>query len=207
MKKVAVIDYSMGNLDSLCRAIEKCGKEAVRITCHKESLREVSHIILPGVGSYKQAIENLEHFGLKDLILEAVNRFHLPLLGVCLGMQLLSEVGYEHGYSNGLGLIPGEVIPFNNTHNSLRTLHIGWNEVKQIRKHDFFYDIPDGEDFYFVHKYFFKAEDAYILATTEYGNTFPSVVYKDNIYGVQFHPEKSQKEGLKMIKNFLNIVG
>lgn len=205
MSKIAIIDYGMGNLDSVVRAVEICGEEPF-ITRHGDDLELATHLIIPGVGSYDKGMENLTKFGLVDPIKEQAIDKKIPLLGICLGMQLLSDKGYEGKECFGLGLINGVVKLLDSEKGKWRIPHIGWNEVIFTQATKLLNDIPPGKDFYFVHSYHFicsKKEN--IMAYTPYGGNFTSVVGKDNIFGVQFHPEKSQKYGLQLIKNFLTI--
>lgn len=205
MNKVLIIDYGMGNIDSMCRAIEDCGGDVI-VSNKKDDFELATHIILPGVGSFSIAMENLSKYGLIEVIKEQALIKKIPFLGVCLGMQLLATKGYEGGETNGLGLIEGEVVIFNSKSNEYRIPHIGWNEVHFTRDNILFTDIPDGKDFYFVHSYHFKCKNKNdILAYTPYCENFVSVVNKENIFGTQFHPEKSQRVGFELLKNFLSI--
>lgn len=205
MVTVAVVDYGMGNMDSLCRAVEKCGHDWTRVSTPDFDLSLVSHLIIPGVGSYYQAMKNIRESGLESLILKASAEHQLPILGICLGMQILSNEGFEHEHSTGLGLIPGKVVAFSHQKPGARSLHVGWNEVDFQYEDPLFQGIESGSDFYFVHQYHYETEVEYVAATTNYGLKFPSIVRCKNIYGVQFHPEKSQSKGIQLIANFLNI--
>ncbi len=205
MSKVAIIDYGMGNLDSVVRAVEICGGEPFVAKNGKE-LEQATHIIIPGVGSYDKGMENLTKFGLADPLREQALAERIPLLGICLGMQLLSDQGYEGKETKGLGIISGVVKLLKAGKESERIPHMGWNEVRLAQKSRLFNDIPTGKDFYFVHSYHFIClNKEHAIAYTPYCNNFTSAVAKDNIFGVQFHPEKSQKYGLQIIKNFLAI--
>lgn len=203
--KVIVIDYGMGNLGSVRRAFEECGAD-VLITDSPEDLKLSTHIVLPGVGAFPDGMQNLSERGWIPAIEEAVHQDGIPFLGICLGMQLLTGIGYEGGVTRGLNLVPGEVVLFEQTSAKERIPHVGWNEVASVSPNDLFEKIPNGSDFYFVHSYYMKPEDSSsILATTPYCGQFASVVQRGNVYGVQFHPEKSQRTGFQLIKNFLNL--
>jgi len=203
MIKVAIVNYEMGNVDSVARAVEESGGTAI-ITDKKEDFETATNIILPGVGSFHQGMQNIRKKGLDEILGRQVMENKIPFLGICLGMQLLATKGFEGEETSGLGWIEGQAIKFLPTEKKERIPHIGWNGVNPRRTSVLFQDIPSGKDFYFVHSYHFavvKQED--ILATTDFCGKFVSVVQKDNIFGVQFHPEKSLDFGLKLIKNFL----
>lgn len=205
MKKTAIIDYGMGNLDSVFRAVE-LNEGSPFIAQKPGDLENATHIIIPGVGAYSAGIKNLSESGLISSIKNKAEKEKIPILGICLGMQLLSEVGYEGGKTEGLGLINGEVKLLKSQNKNERIPHVGWNEIVYNQDAALFDDIPSGKDFYFVHSYHFVCQDrGNILSTTPYCDSFVSAVIKENIFGVQFHPEKSQKYGLKLIKNFLNF--
>lgn len=204
MKRIAVIDYGMGNLDSVLRAVEETGAEAF-IAKNPEELAEASNIILPGVGCFADGMNNCHKRGLDAAIRREVLERNTPLLGICLGMQLLADTGYERDRTAGLGLIRGEVRRFD-PKNQERIPHIGWNEVHYLKESSLFDGIPSGKDFYFVHSYHFCCADPQdVAARTSYCENFVSVVIHDNIYGVQFHPEKSLDVGLKLIANFIKL--
>lgn len=201
---VAIIDYDAGNMDSVKRAVEECGGEAL-ITKNPQDLNECSHIILPGVGVFKEGIKRLRNIGMEEALREQVLQNKIPFLGICLGMQLLASRGTEGGDIEGLGFIQGEVIKLVSK-KSERIPHIGWNNVVFKEKIKIFKGIDSEKDFYFVHSYHFipsNKED--IVAVTPYCGEFVSAVAKDNIFGVQFHPEKSQVVGFQLLKNFLSI--
>lgn len=204
---VLIIDYGMCNLGSVKRAFEECGATAF-ISENPREAEQASHIVLPGVGAFGDAMKNLVSAGWDNALKKNVIEQNVPILGICLGMQLLAEKGYEGGEHQGLGLISGEVkkiyseIPSAN----FRVPHIGWNEINKQQEHPLLQKLPASTDFYFVHSYFFKtAYKADILSTTKYGIDFPSIVCKKNIMGVQFHPEKSSRAGFQIIRNFLTI--
>ncbi|KAB2953113.1 imidazole glycerol phosphate synthase subunit HisH [Heliorestis acidaminivorans] len=193
----------MGNLKSVKRALEECGANAI-VSSDTNEIKNVSAIILPGVGAFADGMRNLTNLGWTEALLEVKSK-GMPLLGICLGMQLLSEKGEESGITKGLGLIPGKTEKLKPRHYE-RIPHVGWNEIVIKKKNAIFDDIPNNADYYFVHSFCLqpKNEDD-ILATTPYCGQFTSMVCNNNIYGVQFHPEKSQKYGFQLLKNFLRL--
>ena len=196
---VAVIDYNTGNVDSVIKAIKFFGKSVI-LTNNKTEIQNSKRIILPGQGSFHFGIQELKKLDLINLLKEKVLIEKIPILGICLGMQLFAEVGYEKQESLGLGFINGSVkkIP-----TSLKLPHIGWNEVNFLKKDTLFNDLENNKDFYFVHSYYYECSDIKDkLATTNYNFDFTSIVRKNNVVGFQFHPEKSLKNGLKLINNF-----
>jgi len=203
--KVLIIDYGMGNLGSISRAVEECGGEYL-ISDNPKKLEEADKIILPGVGSFRDGIENLNLGGWVTPLKSYACDKKIPLLGICLGMQLLADKGSEGGETVGLGLINGQVQKLEPKSSSEKIPHIGWNNVDKAKEDKIFESIPDRSDFYFVHSYHFVPKDKKdILAVTPYCGKFVSVVGNDNIYGTQFHPEKSSNAGFQLLKNFLNL--
>jgi glutamine amidotransferase len=205
MSLVAIVDYGMCNLDSIARAVEECGGTSV-VTDREEDLAKAERIILPGVGAFPDAMRNIRARQL-DRILEAqVIGQQIPLLGICLGMQLLAAKGWEGGASPGLGWLDAEVPRLEPQGDDRRVPHIGWNEVTPARPHPIFAGIPAGTDFYFVHSFHVRCVSvADVIATTPYCGGFASAIARDNIVGVQFHPEKSQRVGFKLLSNFLSM--
>lgn len=198
---VAIIDYGMGNVVSVQKALNKIGIDSI-ITADKAEINKCSHIILPGVGSFNRAMENLHAKNLVTILREEVKRNKKPFLGICLGMQLLADHGYEDGETEGLGFIEGSVkeIPSYD----LPIPHIGWNEVT-IKSNKYFENVQD-HNFYFVHSYYLDAKnESDIAATVTYGCELTAAVQKDNIFGTQFHPEKSQEEGITVLKSFFKV--
>lgn len=203
MSVVAVIDYGMGNLDSVRRALEVAGAKVI-VTSDPADLDDVDRIVLPGVGAFGVAMDNLRTRGLDTALTDQVQGQRVPFLGICLGMQLMATTGTEHGDQVGLGWIPGSVTRLIPTATDPRVPHVGWNEVHPTTEHALFAGVDADRDFYFVHSYAFACEDpAHSLATTPYADGFTSVVGLGNALGVQFHPEKSQQVGQVLLKNFL----
>jgi glutamine amidotransferase len=205
--RVAVIDSGLCNLDSVGRAIEVCGGEAVVID-NGADLGYVDRIVFPGVGAFAQAMRSLRDRGLDDAMTEQVLDHGIPFLGICLGMQLLATEGQEGGRTKGLGWIDGEVVRLvpGADQEQVRIPHMGWNEVDHNGSSPLFDGIPPGTDFYFVHSYHLVCDrPEQEAARTPYCGGFTSVVQRDLTFGVQFHPEKSQKHGLQLLRNFLAI--
>ncbi len=193
--KTVIIDYGMGNLKSVRRAFEECGAN-VLISDSPDSLEGADRIILPGVGAFGDGISNLSKGNWIDAIKKAVLIKEKPILGICLGMQLFSTMGYENGENPGLDLIQGNVVKFQRIYPSIRIPHVGWNELHKKGDSVLLKDISEKADFYFVHSYHFEVSDRNnVIATTPYAGEFVSAVQKGNIFGVQFHPEKSHKMG------------
>jgi glutamine amidotransferase len=200
---IAIIDYGMGNLRSVQAGLEFVGQEAF-VTDDPQKIADAPAVILPGVGAFGDAITKLERTGLGDAFCRAVQSGK-PCLGICLGLQLLFSKSDEGGSYDGLGIIHGRVTRFSN---QLKVPHMGWNQI-EIKKPDvpIFRDIPDNSYVYFVHSYYVDPEDeSFIATTTNYGIDFTSMIAKDNLFATQFHPEKSQKIGLQMLRNFGSIV-
>jgi glutamine amidotransferase len=201
--KVALIDYGMGNLGSVRRAIGELGAEPL-LADAPAKLGAADRIILPGVGAFSDGMRLLEAGGWTRAI-RAQADAGKPVLGICLGMQLLAARGLEGGDNEGLGLIPGEVQPLASLGCELRIPHVGWNSVAvRDRSAGMMLGIPDGTDFYFVHSYAFQPRDAAdVVATTEYGIPIAAVVARGKVMGTQFHPEKSSRAGFRLLRNFL----
>lgn len=199
---VAIIDYGVGNLRSAQKAIEHGGHNAV-ITSDPAEVRAAPRVILPGVGAFGAAIRRLRETGLDDVVVEAA-RAGKPVLGICLGMQLLLSRSEEMGEWEGLGLVPGLVARFPET--DLKVPQMGWNTVEPRGDSPLLRDIEDGMMFYFVHSFVCRPADAGVVAgTTEYGDPFCSVIHAGNVHAAQFHPEKSGRAGLQFLKNFAEL--
>lgn len=197
---IAIVDYGMGNLRSVSKAFEAVGHEAV-VTRDRATIKNASHVVLPGVGAFGDCMANLERFDLVEPIRSTIQSGK-PFLGICLGLQLLFTESEEFGLHKGLGIIPGKVRKFV-LDPALKVPHMGWNQVNIQRACPLFDDIADGSNWYFVHSYFVDPADRTVAATTTtYGIPFVSSIWKENIVACQFHPEKSQSVGLRLIKNF-----
>lgn len=202
---VGIVDYGMGNLKSLANALEYLGV-AHRICARPEELEDLNHVIIPGVGAYAKAMAHLTETGFIPR-LKAYVAAGRPLLGICLGMQLLSTTGAEPSLCAGLDFVAGEVVPLPESA-SEPTPHVGWNSVEYRLEHPILINIKRSVDFYFVHSYHFKPQhEADIFARTDYAGAFCSIVGHANVIGVQFHPEKSQEQGLRLLENFANWDG
>lgn len=216
--KIVVIDYGSGNLRSAAKALERAAGElgasfgaspTVLVTGDASALKEADHIVLPGVGAFGDCMAGLRALpGMSDALEEAVLRRGRPFLGICVGMQLMATRGIEHGAFDGLGWLDGEVSPLTPSDDSLKIPHMGWNELVLAQggaRHPVLDGIEGGQHAYFVHSYSFRpAQDGQdILATVDYGGPVAAVVGRDNMIGTQFHPEKSQETGLRLLGNFL----
>ncbi len=200
-----IIDYGIGNLRSIEKAFETVGATVHR-TDDPAAIVEAERLVLPGVGAFRACIDEIRRRDLEGPIHDAIGR-GVPFLGVCVGMQLLFETGYEKGEHEGLGVLPGHVAHFRETDagmpDELTVPHMGWNAIEPTRDHPLLDELGATPYVYFVHSYHPVADDADdVLTTTSYGHTFPSVVQRDNVFGVQFHPEKSQAAGLGLLDNF-----
>jgi glutamine amidotransferase len=203
--RLGIIDVGIGNIGSLQGALYYQGWDSERVTSSQD-VRGFSHLILPGVGTFYEGMRRLRDFYMVEVIKDHANQGK-PLMGICLGMQLLSDYGSEGGGRSGLGLIPGRVDRFD-LPKTYRLPHVGWNSVDFKNNHPIVASVKVGVDFYFVHSYRFVTEDSvYTIASTNYGEDFSSIVANRNVIGFQFHPEKSQKNGLKILDNFCNWDG
>ena len=201
MTQIAIIDYGLGNLRSVIRGLEKAGARAV-ITCSAEEIAAADGLVLPGVGAFHEGMEQLG--SLKSTVINATH--DAPLLGICLGMQMLMETSEEHGSHEGLGLIPGSVKRFPKVA-GFKVPHMGWNSLRRDKPDNpLLAGMGDEEYVYFVHSYYADTLPEYTLTTTEYIRPFASAVCHGNTYGVQFHPEKSGATGLLMLRNFIGMV-
>lgn len=195
---IAIVDYGMGNLRSVQKGFEKVGFEAI-VTSDPKVIRDAFAVVLPGVGAFGAAMERLKRSGLLEEIVCGIEAGK-PYLGICLGLQLLFTESEEGGRYKGMDLIKGKVVRFKG---DLKVPHMGWNRIRIVKPNPLLEGIPDGSYFYFVHSYYVLPDDfSVVAATTEYGLEFASMVWLDNLFATQFHPEKSQKLGLKMLENF-----
>lgn len=202
--KIAIVNYGMGNLSSVHRAFEDLGVDPL-IANHPSALYDANRIVLPGVGAFTEGMAHLHQGGWVEALRELVGEHGKPMLGICLGMQMLADEGYEGGVTSGLGLIPGQVRRLDELGCTLRIPHVGWNEVNLIGESLFFKDVPSGTDFYFVHSYAFVPEQReHLLACASYDVELTAVVRRKHVFGCQFHPEKSSKAGRLLLRNFLN---
>ena len=209
---VAIIDYGSGNLRSAAKAFERMVRETGRqdqilVTSDADAVRAASHIVLPGVGAFADCRRGLYAVdGMVEALQESVIDQGRPFLGICVGMQLMASVGREHGDHQGLGWIKGEIVPLEPDDATLKVPHMGWNDLQvEGADHPVLAGIANGDHAYFVHSYHLQAENqAEILATVDYGGPVTAMVGRDNLVGTQFHPEKSQQVGLRLIANFLN---
>lgn len=199
---IAIVDYGMGNLRSVSKAFESVGHRAV-VTRDAGVVRNAARVVLPGVGAFGDCMANLKRFNLIEPIRSAI-QYGKPFLGICLGLQLLFTESEEFGIHEGLAIIPGRVRRFT-AGPALKVPHMGWNQVhvRVQRNCPLFHDIPNGSEWYFVHSYFVDPSDPMVTAgTTNYGDPFVSTIWKENVLACQFHPEKSQSVGLRLLKNF-----
>ena len=197
---IAIVDYQMGNLRSVQKALERVGYEA-QVTGDPTVIAQASKIVLPGVGAYADAIAELKRRALVEPIREAINGGR-PFLGICLGLQLLFERSYEDGEHEGMGILPGSVRRFEVPH-EYKVPHMGWNQVHYRRQPPIFEGIEDQTHFYFVHSYYVVPEDESMIAgEAQYPDPFCAMIWRENLFATQFHPEKSQDAGLQVLRNF-----
>ena len=203
--KVAIINLNISNVGSISRALRKINYNSI-VTNNIKDLENSSHIIFPGVGSFDKGVEKLKKFKLFEELYKLLIIKKKPFLGICLGMQLLGSIGVENNKEEkGLDIIKGKIIRLEKKNEKMKIPHVGWNEVKKIKNNEIFKNINDKSDFYFIHSFHLKSENIEDnISSTNYGKDFVSAVNKQNIYGVQFHPEKSLGNGLLLIKNFIN---
>ncbi len=200
---IAIIDYGMGNLRSVQKGFEKVGSQAV-VTSDPAVVRAADKVVLPGVGAFEDAMTELRNRRLVEPVLAAIDSGK-PFLGICLGLQLLFETSYENGRHAGLGVLAGEVVRFD-LPRGFSVPHMGWNQLDIRRPAPLLAGVVPGTYVYFVHSYYVAPKDAAVIATeTDYGGPFCSMIWRDNVFASQFHPEKSQAEGLRMLKNFAEL--
>ena len=201
MSKIGVINYGVGNLRSVKNSLDFLNIPN-EITDKPEEIKNFDKIILPGVGAFGAAMEKLNHSGFAEEI-KKFNDQNKPILGICLGMQLLFDESFEHGHHKGLGLIKGKVLPFSDKVKDLPLPQIGWNKINKEKESVILANIEHDSCFYFVHSFYCEPQEKLItVASSDYGINFTSIIHKNNVFGCQFHPEKSQAAGLQILKNF-----
>ena len=202
--KIGLIDLNTGNLASLESAMRKLDI-SFKICKNSFDFDNVEKIILPGVGAFKDFMDKIKKGSIDKIIRDKYEK-KIPILGICVGFQVLFSNSSEHGLSDGLGILEGSIINFQEVDKSIPIPHVGWNDCKIQSENNLFHKIEDKSDFYFTHSYFLKnCDKKNIISTTNYKTNFISAIQKNNLYGVQFHPEKSQNKGLNLLKNFLNL--
>ena len=206
---VTIVDYNSGNISSVINSFKEVAQDKINIevTSNLNKIKLGDKVVLPGQGSFKSCIEALNNIdGLTDTLNEYVINNKKPLLGICVGLQMFADIGYEETETKGLGWIPGKVSKIDNQNGKYKLPHIGWNQINIVKDSKIFKDIKNNSHMYFVHSYEFIPEDKSVIsATTDYSSNIVCSVEKENIFGTQFHPEKSDKIGLKIIDNFINL--
>jgi glutamine amidotransferase len=206
---VTIVDYNSGNISSVINSFNEVARDTVsiKVTSDINNIKSSDKVVLPGQGSFKSCIDSLNNInGLTDTLQEFAIINKKPLLGICVGLQMFADIGYEETETRGLGWISGKVTKINNQNGKYKLPHIGWNQINIIKDSKIFKDINNNSHMYFVHSYEFVPKDKNVIsATTDYSSNIVCSVEKDNIFGTQFHPEKSDKLGLKIIKNFINL--
>ena len=207
--KVTIVDYNSGNISSVINSFSEVAKNKVNIevTADLNKIKSSDKVVLPGQGSFKSCVDALKSInGLVDTLDEFAINNKKPLLGICVGLQMFADIGYEENETKGLGWISGKVLKIDNQNGKYKLPHIGWNEINIVKESKIFKDIENNSHMYFVHSYEFVPEDKNVIsATTEYSSNIVCSVEKENIFGTQFHPEKSDKIGLKIIDNFIKL--
>jgi glutamine amidotransferase len=206
---VTIVDYNSGNISSVINSFKEVAKDKVNIevTSDLNKIKSSDKVVLPGQGSFKSCIDALNNI---NGLVETLNEFAIankkPLLGICVGLQMFADIGYEETETKGLGWISGKVSKIDNKQGKFKLPHIGWNEINIVKKSEIYKDVENKSHMYFVHSYEFIPEDKNVIsATTDYSSKIVCSVEKENIFGAQFHPEKSDKIGLQIIKNFINL--
>ena len=207
--KVTIVDYNSGNISSVINSFKEVAKDKVKIevTADLNKIKSSDKVVLPGQGSFKSCVDALKKInGLIDTLNEFAIANKKPLLGICVGLQMFADIGYEETETKGLGWIPGKVSKIDNQNGKYKLPHIGWNQINIIKESKIFENVENNTHMYFVHSYEFIPEDKNIIsATTDYSSNIVCAVENENIFGTQFHPEKSDKIGLKIIDNFINV--
>ena len=207
--KVTIVDYNSGNISSVINSFKEVAKDKVKIevTSDLNKIKSSDKLVLPGQGSFKSCVDALKNIkGLVDVLNDFATNYKKPLLGICVGLQMFADIGYEESETKGLGWIPGKVSKIDNQNGEYKLPHIGWNQINILRDSKIYKNIENNSHMYFVHSYEFIPEDKTVIsATTDYSSNIVCSVEKENIFGTQFHPEKSDKIGLKIIDNFISL--
>ena len=207
--KITIVDYKSGNISSIINSFKEVAKDKVNIevTSNLNKIKSSDKVVLPGQGSFKSCVEALNKIeGLVDILNDFTISNKKPLLGICVGLQMFADIGYEETETKGLGWISGKVSKIDNQNGKFKLPHIGWNQIKIVKESKIFKNIENNSHMYFVHSYEFIPEDQKVIsATTDYASNIVCSVEKENIFGTQFHPEKSDKIGLKIIDNFIRL--
>jgi imidazole glycerol-phosphate synthase subunit HisH len=207
--KVTIVDYNSGNISSVINSFKEVAKNKIdlEVTSDLQKIRSSDKLVLPGQGSFKSCVDALNAInGLTEVLSEFTINYKKPLLGICVGLQMFASIGYEETETKGLGWIPGKVSKIDNKDGAFKLPHIGWNEINIVKESKIFKNLDKNPHMYFVHSYEFIPDDKSVIsATTDYSTNIVCAVEKENIFGTQFHPEKSDKLGLKLINNFLNL--
>ena len=207
--KVTIVDYNSGNISSVINSFKEVAKNKIdlEVTSDLQKIRSSDKLVLPGQGSFKSCVDALNAIsGLTEALSEFAINDKRPLLGICVGLQMFADIGYEETETKGLGWIPGKVSKIDNKDGAFKLPHIGWNEINIVKESKIFKNLDKNSHMYFVHSYEFIPDDKKVIsATTDYSTNIVCAVEKENIFGTQFHPEKSDKLGLKLIDNFLNL--
>ena len=206
---VTIVDYKSGNISSVINSFNEVAKDkvSIEVTSNLNRIKLSDKVVLPGQGSFKSCVDALSKIkGLTDTLNEFAIINKKPLLGICVGLQMFADIGYEETETKGLGWISGKVLKINNQNGKFKLPHIGWNQINIVKESKIFKDIENNSHMYFVHSYEFIPEDKTVIsATTDYSSSIVCSVEKENIFGTQFHPEKSDKLGLKIVDNFINL--
>ena len=207
--KVTIVDYNSGNISSVINSFREVSKDkvSIEVTADSNKIKSSDKVVLPGQGSFKSCVDALNKInGLTEALTEFAINNKKPLLGICVGLQMFADIGYEESETKGLGWISGKVSKIDNQNGKYKLPHIGWNQINIVKQSKIFENIENNSHMYFVHSYEFIPEDKNVIsATTDYSSNIVCSVEKENIFGTQFHPEKSDKLGLKIIDNFINI--
>ena len=207
--KITIVDYNSGNISSVVNSFKEVAQNKVRIevTFDLKKIKSSDKVVLPGQGSFKSCVDSLNKInGLRDTLSDFAINNKKPVLGICVGFQMFADIGYEETETKGLGWISGKVSKIDNKNGNFKLPHIGWNQIKIVKDSKIFKNIKNDSHMYFVHSYEFIPEDKKVISsTTDYSSKIVCSVDKENIFGTQFHPEKSDKTGLKIIDNFINL--